>query len=278
MTPPKNQTGQDSESKLTLPEITIEGDARDAGPLPSPSELTRSIYSGLSADDQRAGRTNDEIISRLENATGLKGVSALGFSAGMGPLGSHVKNDSAMVTQLEAHFIERGVVSPVHTGTAEGKGKLDALEAGLAKRDPLAQKTAALIAGRIHKYVPGRGGSFTYSGKPGELADIGNALHLMPKEQERLAAIVRRTFPKDRPLTIDDSGNMGSAQELAAQEAYEKFEIVSKAGTTMGSILAGMTGMAGGSVRQMKASAQMGDMLEASAALLAEKGSASKAA
>jgi hypothetical protein len=242
--------------------ITIVGNANNKDPLPSSYEVRRSVLSGLTPEDQRAGRTDAQIMSRLEQATGTKGVPGLSLAAGMG---SRAKVD---VIDLEARLIESDVVKPVHTGTAQGKATLDALEAGLARRGPLAVQTATMIAKEIWKYRPGAGGSFEYERKNKELGQIGDALRLMPKEQQRLADIVRELYPKDRRVTMDDSGRLGSAQELAAREAYDRFEVVSKADTTMGSIAAGMTGLAGGSVNDMKAAAHIGNFIEAGGSLI----------
>jgi hypothetical protein len=213
--------------------------------------LPRSVLSGLSAFNQRAGRTDQEIVLRLEQVTGTKGIPGLSLAAGLGP---RAKIDPI---QLEAKFIENGTVQAVHTG-------LDALQAKLTARDPVAEQTAAVIAKRID-YRPhvGPGGSFTYSYNAPELSKIGEALGLTAQEQTKLADIVRVIFPKDRPVTMDDSGRLGSAQELASQEAHEKLAIVLNPGSSIGGILAGFVGVAGGSAKDMRAAAQVGTMFEA---------------
>ena len=87
----------------TLPEVNIEGNARDAEPL--------SVLSGRSEADQRAGRTDQEIIEHLERAVGAKSMNDLILAAGLGP----VANISAI--RLEAIFIERGDIRPRYART-----------------------------------------------------------------------------------------------------------------------------------------------------------------
>ncbi|UDH01620.1 hypothetical protein [Rhodococcus opacus] len=245
----------------------------------------QSVRSGLSAAEQRAGRTDAEIIKRLEQATGKQGLAALKLEAGLGPQDTKIGPPRLDQTSpgivdaitLEAPFIERGILPPLHVGTAAGKRKLDALEAGLAEHNPLAENTARSIARRIdlRQDKVGPGGSFEYNYNEGELAKIGDALDLTPRERQRLADIVRQLYPKDRPTTMDDSGRLGSAQQLAAQESRDKLEVVLNSGSSIGSIVAGFVGMAGGSAKDMAAAAQMVHLLEAGAA---QTGSASDAA
>ena len=158
-----------------------------------------------------------------------------------------------------------------------GRLKLNALKAGIDAFDPIALRTAELIAKYLWEKQGSTGGAYQYVVGREKAAEFGAQLGMTPEEAAELTDMVRSFAPKNNRLQIDYAGRVGTAQSLKDREALEKFAIITNPGSGIGGILAGFVGMLGGTAEEMRVAAQAGGLLEASALAAPQKGAASQA-
>ncbi|CUU57370.1 hypothetical protein Ga0074812_11230 [Parafrankia irregularis] len=144
-----------------------------------------------------------------------------------------------------------------------GRAVIDSLKRGLENNDPVAVETARQIANVVYARTEGRGGTVQYVGSVDREREVAKTFGMTKEEGRELSNLVRGLLPQDRPLQADYAGRVGSAANLADRETADKINIITKPGSGIGGILAGVVGMRGGTAADMRAAANAGNLVEA---------------